>query len=236
MQQVDVEADDAEVLESFIVQHYSTAELPAEIIVPCESDGWKLVADALKKLRGSGCRIEVPQIGDKAGQIRIAIANAELLLGQNILERQKRDFVPQSMKGLQELLSLEKPPSRIECFDISHLAGTGTVASMVCFVNAKPARSEYRKFVVKNVEGIDDFASMREVVTRRYKRLLAEEKTLPDVVLVDGGKGQLSAAMAALADVGISEQPVLGIAKRIEELFLPNEPDSPDTSPHFERS
>jgi len=226
LDQIEPETGEPEVLSTFFLHYYTTAELPPEILVQAESDEWFTVSDALKKLRGSTCKIETPKIGDKAGQVRLAIANAELLLGQKLLERQKREFVPQSMKGLQELLSLEKPPTRIECFDISHLAGTGTVASMVCFINSKPTRSEYRKFIVKTVEGIDDFASMHEVVARRYKRVLAEEKPLPDVILIDGGKGQLTAVLEALNEAGIPNQPVLGIAKRIEELFLPNESES----------
>ncbi len=224
--QIDPDHTEPELVSAFLFRHYSTADIPPEIFVQSESEEWDTIAIALKKLRGSNCKIEVPKIGDKAGQVRLAIANAELLLGQNMLSKQKRDFIPQSMKGLQELLGLEKAPTRIECFDISHLAGTGTVASMVCFVNSKPARSEYRKFVVKTVTGIDDFASMKEVVGRRYKRLISEEKSLPDVILIDGGKGQLSAAREALAEVGIPDHPILGLAKRVEELFLPQETES----------
>ncbi|MDK9700949.1 MAG: excinuclease ABC subunit UvrC, partial [bacterium] len=224
--QVNPDDTDADVLSTFLLRHYATADVPPEITVPCDDGEWKTVADAITELRDAKCRFDTPKIGDKAGQVRIANANAELLFNERKLARQKREFVPQSMKGLQELLKLPMTPKRIECFDISHLAGTNTVASMVCFDNAKALRSEYKKFIVKTVEGIDDFASMKEVVGRRYRRLIAEQKPLPDVILIDGGKGQLSAALEAITEAGIPNHPIIGLAKRIEEVFLPGESDS----------
>ncbi|PCI34742.1 MAG: excinuclease ABC subunit C [Elusimicrobia bacterium] len=125
-----------------------------------------------------------------------------------------------SVTELQEALSLPKPPHRIECFDISHLFGKETVASMVSFAGGRPDKSQYRRFRIKTVEGIDDFASMAEVVSRRYKRLLDEQTPLPDLVLVDGGKGQLEAARKALASVR-AKVPLASLAKREEEIFLP---------------
>ena len=127
---------------------------------------------------------------------------------------------------LKEDLQMKVPPRRIEAFDISHLGGTNTVASMVCFVDGKPRKSEYRKFKVKTVEGIDDFASMREIVFRRYKRVKEEGIGLPDLILIDGGKGQLSMAVSALRELGLDYVPIVGIAKRLEEVFVPGQSDA----------
>jgi len=122
---------------------------------------------------------------------------------------------------LREDLQLKAPPRRIEAFDISHLGGTNTVASMVCFVDGKPKKSDYRKFKVKTVMGIDDFAAMREVVHRRYLRLKKEKSSFPDLILIDGGKGQLSMAVSALRELGLDYIPIIGLAKRLEEVFVP---------------
>ena len=116
---------------------------------------------------------------------------------------------------------MEAPPRRIEAFDNSNIQGSSPVAGMVCFVDGKPRKSEYRKFHIKTVEGIDDFASMHEVISRRYTRQLKEKKSLPDLILIDGGKGQLSAAKSALDALGLGYVPVIGLAKRLEEVFKP---------------
>ena len=116
---------------------------------------------------------------------------------------------------------MEVAPRRIEAFDNSNIQGSNPVAGMVCFVDGKPRKSEYRKFHIKTVEGIDDFASMHEVVNRRYKRQLDEKNPLPDLILIDGGKGQLSAAKSALDALGLGYVPVIGLAKRLEEVFKP---------------
>ena len=133
----------------------------------------------------------------------------------------RKDYIPKTLQELQKELNLEKLPRRIEAFDISHIKGKFTVASMVYFENAAPKKSKYRRFRIKTVDGIDDYASMREVVNRRYTRLLDEEKPLPDLVLIDGGKGQLSAARQILDDLELDELPVIGLAKRLEEIFIP---------------
>jgi excinuclease ABC subunit C len=125
------------------------------------------------------------------------------------------------LRALQDLLELEVEPRRIECFDISNIQGADIVASLVCFENAQPRKSDYRKFRVRGVSGApDDFASMREVVGRRYRRLLEEGKELPDLVLVDGGKGQLGAAAEALDELGLGDQPLASLAKREEIIFV----------------
>jgi excinuclease ABC subunit C len=124
------------------------------------------------------------------------------------------------LEGLQEALGLDEPPHRIECFDISHIQGTDQVASLVVWEAGRPKRSDYRRFKIRTVEGNDDFASMAEVVGRRYARLLKEGRALPDLVLIDGGKGQLSSALAVLERLGLGHMRVASIAKREEEIFL----------------
>jgi excinuclease ABC subunit C len=119
---------------------------------------------------------------------------------------------------------MSRPPRRIECFDNSHLQGSDYVSSLVVFIDGRPAKSEYRKFKIKTFAGNDDFEAMREVIHRRYSRVLEEKLPIPDLIIIDGGKGQLSAAMGALTDLGMNEKStVIGLAKRLEEVFLPNE-------------
>jgi excinuclease ABC subunit C len=118
---------------------------------------------------------------------------------------------------------LPAPPRRIECFDISNIQGADTVASLVVFVDGKPKKSEYRKFIIRTVEGPNDFASMQEVVERRYARTLQEQRSLPDLIIVDGGKGQLSSAIEVLNKLQLTNIPIIGLAKRLEEVFLPNQ-------------
>ncbi len=133
--------------------------------------------------------------------------------------------MPYTLAALQRDLYLKKLPRHIECFDISNLQGTDTVASMVVFVDGKPKKSLYRKFTIRTVSGPDDFASMEEVITRRYKRLLEEKQPLPDLIMVDGGKGQLSTAIYALRLLGLKNFEIIGLAKRLEEVFLPKDPE-----------
>jgi excinuclease ABC subunit C len=128
---------------------------------------------------------------------------------------------------LQDVFSLPELPTRVECFDISHIQGTETVASMVVWEEGKMKNADYRKFIIRTVEGIDDFKSMYEVVTRRYKRLQEEQKPMPSLVLIDGGLGQLHAAARALEELGLGSQPVASIAKREEILYLLGQEDEP---------
>jgi excinuclease ABC subunit C len=137
----------------------------------------------------------------------------------------RTDFVPHAVKALQRDLRLERIPRRIECFDISNIHGSDAVASMVVFVDGKPKKSEYRKFKIRTVEGADDFASMKEVVQRRYRRVQQEGGGMPDLVMVDGGKGQLSSTVEVLRSLDLLHQPVIGLAKRLEEVFLPGRSD-----------
>ena len=129
------------------------------------------------------------------------------------------------IQQLQDDIQLKSPPRKIECFDISHLGGTNTVASMVCFIDGKPRKSNYRKYNIKSVDGIDDFASIREVVFRRYKRVKEEGSGLPDLIVVDGGKGQLSMGVSALRELGLDYVPIISLAKKLEEVFMPGYPD-----------
>lgn len=151
---------------------------------------------------------------------------------ESMLETRVRES--RAMQDLMRGLGLKKPPQRIECFDISHIQGVEKVASMVSFDRGRPDKSNYRKFIIRTVEGIDDFKSMAEVVGRRYRRLLKEGKKLPDLVLIDGGKGQLSSALAAIRELGIKDLAVAALAKQEEEVFMPGSPRSirlPDDSP-----
>jgi excinuclease ABC subunit C len=172
-----------------------------------------------------GLNVFTPKIGDKKKLIELSYKNAlyykkdkVLLLGLN---QDKKDRV---IRQLQQDLSLQEIPDHIECFDNSNIQGTNPVASMVCFLNGKPAVKEYRHYHIKTVIGPDDFASMKEVVGRRYKRLLEENKPLPKLIVVDGGKGQLSSAVEALKELGVyGKMPIIGIAKRLEEIYFPGD-------------
>jgi excinuclease ABC subunit C len=159
----------------------------------------------------------------------MAVTNARLNLGERKLEKQKaeKDRIPQSVKDLKEYLSLARLPRRIECFDNSNIQGSDPVASMVCFVDAQSRKSEYKRFKIKTVTGPDDFASMAEVVKRRYVKVKNEKLQPPDLILVDGGKGQLNAAVEALREIGFEgECDIAGLAKRLEEVFLPGKMDA----------
>lgn len=172
-----------------------------------------------------GLNVFTPKIGDKKKLIELSFKNAlfykkdkALLRGLN---QDKKDRV---IRQLQQDLSLPEIPDHIECFDNSNIQGTNPVASMVCFLNGKPAIKEYRHYHIKTVVGPDDYASMTEVVGRRYKRLLEENKPMPKLVVIDGGKGQLSSAVEALKELGVyGQMPIIGIAKRLEEIYFPGD-------------
>ncbi len=170
----------------------------------------------------------LPKIGDKKKLVDLSVKNALYYKKDQMMARS----VQRQSKSRNEVLALLKAdlrmteePDHIECFDNSNLQGSNPVASMVCFKDGKPSKKDYRHFHVKTVEGPDDFASMREIVYRRYKRLMDEEKPLPKLIVIDGGKGQLSAACDALKDVGVyGQMPIIGIAKRLEEIYFPEDP------------
>ena len=219
---------DADTMKSVITRFYMDSDLiPREISLLNAPTDEKELLTWLKGRRGGTVRFLFPQRGEKVKELRITAQNAKLLLGEWIITRKKRkEQVPKMLTQLQEDLNLETPPRRIEAFDISHLGGTNTVASMVSFIDTRPRKKEYRKFNVKTVSGIDDFAAMREVVFRRYKRAKEEQGSLPDLVLIDGGKGQLSMAVSALRELGLDYIPIVGLAKKLEEVFMPGNPDA----------
>ncbi|MDA3886633.1 MAG: excinuclease ABC subunit UvrC [Candidatus Delongbacteria bacterium] len=219
----------SEVLDEFIKLYYNISQhdIPYEIVSAIEIDDKKTIEQWLSSLDDHKVKIFKPSIGDKIKLLFLAQKNAKMLLNDMKLEKMKKDFTPRSLNSLMRDLDLKKIPNIIECFDISHFAGKETVASMVTFKNAKPYKTGYRRFKINTVAGIDDFASMREVVVRRYKRLSEEDDPIfPDLLMVDGGKGQLSSAVKILKDLGLSEIPIIGLAKRLEEVFVPGKSEA----------
>ncbi len=223
-----LDEDDAAMIKTVITQFYfDTDFITSEICVQQIPDSVDELLIWLKEKRGKKVEISFPQKGEKAKQVRLAHQNAKLLLGEWVINKKKRkDLIPKMVKQLQDDLQLKVPPRKIECFDISHLGGTNTVASMVCFVDGKPRKNNYRKYNIKSVYGIDDFASIREVVYRRYKRVKEEGDGFPDLIVVDGGKGQLSMAVSALRELGLDYLPIISLAKKLEEVFIPGNSDA----------
>lgn len=211
------EETDGAVLQAYLAGKYLPLEDRAsELLVPFEPSERELVEASLEHTK-----IHVPQRGPRRELVDLATQNARHLLEEVRLtgdETEERAGDP--IYELQRQLGLQKVPRALVCFDISHAQGTDTVASCVWFQNGRPYRAEYRKFKVKTVEGIDDFASMNEVVTRYFTRRVEEEKPLPDLVVIDGGKGQLNAAHAALEALGLGAMPIISLAKREEEIFV----------------
>ncbi len=218
----------SEIIGYFLNQYYAgTDEIPGELFLQDEPRQLEVIVDWLSARLEQKVRIVIPQIGSKKKLMDMCIRNARYLLQELQIQRMKaRDNLPHVLHALQRDLRLHTPPRRIECFDISNIQGTDPVASMVCFVNGRPKKSEYRKFKIRTKNTPDDFAMMREVVERRYSRILNENGTMPDLIVVDGGKGQLSSAKTILNNLGLDEQPVIGMAKRLEEIFLPGSGDA----------
>jgi len=217
-----------DVLIEFIKQYYLNADhYPNQILVPFSLKNEKATINRwLTEKSGHHVEIIVPQIGDKKKLLNLAQKNAKYLLEELLLQKLKRkEYIHYNVRELQKALHLDSAPRIIEGFDISNIQGINAVASLVYFENGKPKKNEYRHFNIKAEDTPDDFEMMREVVTRRYKRLLQENKNLPDLILVDGGKGQLSSALTALEDLGIHNQPIIGLAKRLEEIYLPGQSD-----------
>jgi excinuclease ABC subunit C len=205
----------------YIDQQY----VPRDILAPVDFEDRAELEELLSEKRGSRVEILVPQRGEKRSLIDLAAQNAKQSFDQRF-----RVMKPQAkavQEALQDALGLPDLPKRIECFDISHIQGAETVASMVVWEDGKMNKSEYRKFIVRTVTGVDDFASMREVVTRRYKRLRDENQTFPSLVLIDGGLGQLHAAAQSLEELGITNQPLAAIAKKEEIIYVFGQEDDP---------
>jgi len=215
--------DTQEILSTFVKQYYLKAQtIPKEVYLCYDLIEKKQIETWLSQTKNAKVTILVPQKGKKARLMAMCDQNAELLLKELQLQRiQSEDKIAGPVRSLQKDLHLTKPPVRIEAFDISTIQGSDSVGSLVVFENGKPKKSEYRKYKIKTVKGPDDFASMAEVFERRIVRLLNEDQVFPDIFLIDGGKGQLSAALSVLKKMGIQDQPIIGLAKRLEEIFIP---------------
>ncbi len=232
---------DSHIIGKFIEQFYidSNPHMPRRILTQTEVEDTGVLEELLTERRGARMEINIPKRGPKRKLVDMARENAVQGLSQLKLKWQANsDLMARALEDLQEALSLPAPPHRIECYDISHIQGTSSVAAMSVFENGSPATSQYRRFKINTVEGNDDFASMREVLTRRFKRLnTAREKRsngekpereadsfgiTPDLVLIDGGKGQLSSALATMLHLGVADIPLASIAKKEEEIFVPD--------------
>ena len=228
---------------SSIIKFYYTdyVEIPKEIVLEVElSDSetlnewlnWK--SNNQNENKTARIKFIVPQKGGLKSLVKMCKENASLQLKEIQIQKMKNEGrIPYSVAALQRDLRLKSLPKKIECFDISNLQGTDSVASMVVFEDGKPKKSLYRKFIIKDVVGPDDFSSMQEVIRRRYSKLLENNEPVPDLIMVDGGKGQLSSAVEILNEIGVKNYNIIGLAKRLEEVFFPNhsEPESiPKTS------
>jgi excinuclease ABC subunit C len=220
------EFDAAEFFSSLLKQVYlDDPYVPAVIHVPVEFEEREVLEEFLTEKRGRKVEIHTPQRGQKKAMLELVESNA-----RHSFEQRFRVLKPTSKAisaALQDALGLENAPSRIECFDISHIQGTDKVASMVVWENGRMKKADYRKFIIKTVEGNNDFASMHEVISRRYGRLKEEGAERPGLVLVDGGLGQLHAAAAALEELGITDQPLASIAKREEWIYVYGQEEEP---------
>jgi excinuclease ABC subunit C len=233
-----LETDPAEVLEAFLTQYYDgSGFVPKEILLPLPILNMSAVAKWLSGTRGSAVELRVPQKGDKLQLVKMANENAQILMEQERnREKQNLNKVVEILNELQAQLHMEKTPHRIEGFDISNTQGQEAVASMVVFENGLPKGDDYRRFKIRTIEGPNDFAMLQEAVRRRFLKGLEERQNIqtesarfakfPDLLLIDGGKGQLSAVMEVLTDLGLTHIPTIGLAKQEEEIFLPNQEES----------
>lgn len=222
------DSPDEEILTSFLKQYYlNSAFVPKQIILPVNIEDKEIIQAWLSNKREGKVEFIFPQKGEKLKIMEMAASNAKLLLAELLLQKAEyKDRIPASVKSLKEALHLSVPPRRVAAFDISNLGGTDAVGSMVYFQDGKPKKSQYRKFKIKTVEGQNDFAMMEEVIRRYFLGLKESRTEFPDLVLVDGGKGQLGSALESLKSIGVENQAVIGLAKRLEEVFLPNRDES----------
>ena len=222
----DVDSDlPVQSLTAFVQQYYEHASfVPKTVVLPYETEMPDAIQKWLSEKRGSGTHLHIPQKGRMRRLVEMASKNAELILNQKETNVVYRAGDNPALIELQELLNLPRPPQRIEGFDISNLGSQFAVGSMVVLEDGLPANSEYRRYKIRSVDGQDDFAMMNEVLGRRLRRAV-EENVLPDLILIDGGKGQLGAACEALETLGLSHLPIIGLAKRFEHIFLPGQSD-----------
>jgi len=215
-----------EFFSALLKQVYLDAQyVPRTIYVPVDFEDREPLEEILSEGRERNVHITVPQRGDKRSLVDLVGQNAKQAYDQRF--RVLKPTTKAVQETLQDALMLPELPKRIECFDISHIQGAETVASMVVWEDGKMKKSDYRKFIIRTVEGVDDFASMREVVTRRYGRVQGENQAMPSLILIDGGIGQLHAAAQALESLGIINQPLASIAKREEIIFVLGQEDDP---------
>ena len=220
--------EEAEILDEFLRHYYlNTQDFPQEIFLQTQIESQQALTQWLSKQSGRKTEVVVPQRGEKHKLLEMAIKNARYLLDDLLLQKLKKEqTIHFTVQALQRDLRLPKAPLVMECFDISNIQGSDPVASMVRFENGKPKKREYRKYKITVKQTPDDFAMMREVIERRYRRLMEEKKRLPDLIVVDGGKGQLSSAVQVLQKLGLEDQPIIGLAKRLEEVFVPGESEA----------
>ncbi len=221
-----IEFNAAELIEALMKQVYlNQPYIPGQIHVPVAFEDLDELEEFLSEKRGRKVEIVTPQRGQKKAMVSLVETNAKHSFDARF--RTMRPTTNQLAEALQDVFSTPDLPKRIECFDISHIQGTDKVASMVVWEDGKMKKSDYRKFIIRTVEGNDDFASMREVITRRYSKLLDENAPMPSVVLVDGGLGQLHAAAGALDSIGVVNQPLASIAKREEWIYIYGQEQEP---------
>lgn len=229
-----------EIMTAFVKQYYSNAvEYPKEILLQEEVEDRELIEEWLSAQKGRKVNLRVPKRGEKLKLVEMVAKNALMSLEEEELTRRKKQMMTkEAVLELQRELQLPKPPFRMECYDISNIQGTNSVGSMVVFENGEPKTGDYRRFQIKTVQGPNDFASMQEVLTRRFKRaqeelneleqggnVKAKFSNLPDLVIIDGGKGQLSAAREAMKALGVGYIPTFGLAKEEELLFREGDPE-----------
>ena len=216
-----------EIMRNFIQQFYAVGStFPQEIVVnvmPLEAN---IIQSWLSNIRGQKVTITLPQKGFKLHQLKMAEHNADLQIGELLAKAtQKTAFAPKSLQNLQQVLNLPALPRLIEAFDISNIRGKYAVGSLITFQDARAKTNAYRRFKIKTVSGSDDYAMLAEVIHRRYSRQLRENQLLPDLILIDGGKGQLHAAQKEMENLKLNHIPIIGLAKRLEEIFRPGSPE-----------
>lgn len=224
----DLSDDKEESLENFILQFYKEErELPDEVLLNGSESTYPVLENYLKTLYGKAVSVWTPKVGVKKQLLDMSVANAREYLEKTIERIQAKDeMTVRAAERLQNLLSLSRYPKRMECYDISNISGVDKVGSMVVFVNGEPAKEEYRRFKIKTVQGANDFESLKEVLTRRLQKLGTEEEShfpRPDLIIIDGGKGQLSSVKNVFDNYGIQGIDLISLAKREEEVFLPNQ-------------
>ena len=223
--------DTATLLEAFVIEYYGSApSMPPQIVVPPDSGDTSALAEFLSERRGSRVEVRAPARGEKRRLQELATQNARLALESEVLQvERKRVRRVEALEELREALNLESLPLRIECYDVSNIQGESVVGSMVVFQDAMPKKAHYRKFGVRSLDGQDDYAALAEVIARRFARLqdaTSEDydesfAATPNLVVIDGGKGQLAAALQAMQAYDLPRVAVISLAKRVEEVFVP---------------